>query len=72
MQGHEDFLLRSALKYFPRNGMDIFKQIVTQMTMYYTRFVEIVRRCFAGTPMERSLVTNQELFAEIRKYKGAD
>jgi hypothetical protein len=65
-------LRSSALKYFPRNGMDIFKQIVTQMTMYYTRFVEIVRRCFAGTPMERSLVTNQELFAEIRKYKGAE
>jgi len=60
----------SVSRYFanPRDAMEILKQVLTQLLMYYTRFQEIIKRCFADSPLERSLVRVQEIFAEIKVY----
>ncbi|GLD95225.1 hypothetical protein PINS_up003867 [Pythium insidiosum] len=61
----------NILKYFSnfRNGMEILKQVLTQLLLYYTRFVEIVKKSFKGTPpFGNDIVTTQEILYEIKKY----
>ncbi|RLN71967.1 hypothetical protein BBJ28_00014276 [Nothophytophthora sp. Chile5] len=52
-----------------RNGMEILKQVLTQLLLYYTRFVEVVKRSFQRPPpFNTEIVTTQEILYEIKKY----
>ncbi|CEG44701.1 Vacuolar sorting protein VPS52/suppressor of actin Sac2 [Plasmopara halstedii] len=61
----------NVMTYFSnfRNGMEILKQVLTQLLLYYTRFVEIIKRNYQRTPSFNSeIVTTQEILYEIKKY----
>lgn len=61
----------NVMKYFSnfRNGMEILKQVLTQLLLYYTRFVEIVKKCYPRSPpFSSEIVTTQEILYEIKKY----
>ncbi|KAG1704106.1 hypothetical protein DVH05_006118 [Phytophthora capsici] len=61
----------NVMTYFAnfRNGMEILKQVLTQLLLYYTRFVEIVKRSYQRPPPFNSdIVTTQEILYEIKKY----
>lgn len=62
----------NIMKYFSnfRNGMEILKQVLTQLLLYYTRFVEIVKRSYGQRqpPFGSDIVTTQEILYEIKKY----
>lgn len=52
-----------------RNGMEILKQVLTQLLLYYTRFQEIIKRCFARTPsFSREIVSTATILMEIKRY----
>lgn len=60
-----------ALSYFSnfRNGMEILKQVLTQLLLYYTRLQEIVKRCWPRPPaFTREFVTTATILAEIKRY----
>ncbi len=61
----------NIMKYFSnfRNGMEILKQVLTQLLLYYTRFIEIIKRGCARPPScAIDIVTTQEILYEIKKY----
>ncbi|POM72742.1 Vacuolar protein sorting-associated protein, partial [Phytophthora palmivora] len=61
----------NVMTYFSnfRNGMEILKQVLTQLLLYYTRFVEIVKRSYQRPPpFNAEIVTTQEILYEIKKY----
>ncbi len=61
----------NIMKYFSnfRNGMEILKQVLTQLLLYYTRFIEIVKKSYQGSPpFGNEVVTTQEILYEIKKY----
>ncbi|CAI5702745.1 unnamed protein product [Peronospora effusa] len=61
----------NVMTYFSnfRNGMEILKQVLTQLLLYYTRFVETVKRSYQRPPSFNSeIVTTQEILYEIKKY----
>lgn len=61
----------NILKYFSnfRNGMEILKLVLTQLLLYYTRFVEVIKRSFdRAPPFQSEIVTTQEILYEIKKY----
>lgn len=61
----------NVMTYFSnfRNGMEILKQVLTQLLLYYTRFVEIIKRSYQRPPPFNSeIVTTQEILYEIKKY----
>lgn len=61
----------NVMTYFSnfRNGMEILKQVLTQLLLYYTRFVETIKRSYQQTPPFHSeIVTTQEILYEIKKY----
>ncbi|KAE9049052.1 Vacuolar protein sorting-associated protein 52 A [Phytophthora rubi] len=61
----------NVMTYFAnfRNGMEILKQVLTQLLLYYTRFVEIVKRSYQRPPpFNAEIVTTQEILYEIKKY----
>ncbi|KAG7400817.1 Histone acetyltransferase kat2b [Phytophthora boehmeriae] len=52
-----------------RNGMEILKQVLTQLLLYYTRFVEVIKRSSQRPPpFNTEIVTTQEILYEIKKY----
>ncbi|KAG3116726.1 hypothetical protein PI124_g4717 [Phytophthora idaei] len=60
----------NVMTYFSnfRNGMEILKQVLTQLLLYYTRFVEIVKRSYQRPPPFNSeIITTQEILYEIKK-----
>jgi len=61
-----------VLRFFAnfRNGMEILKLVLTQLLLYYTRFVEVVKRSFDRAPpsFQSDIVTTQEILYEIKKY----
>lgn len=60
-----------VMEYFSnfRNGMEILKQVLTQLLLYYTRFQDIIRRCWRRPPpFSKDIVTTQAILAEIKKY----
>jgi hypothetical protein len=63
---------RNVLSYFSnfRNGMEILKQVLTQLLLYYTRFQDVVRKVFRGNPPAfwKDLVPTNVILAEIKKY----
>lgn len=63
---------RDVLSYFSnfRNGMEILKQVLTQLLLYYTRFQEIIRKTWRNKPPSwtKDLVSTSLILAEIKKY----
>jgi vacuolar protein sorting-associated protein 52 len=64
----------NIMKYFSnfRNGMEILKQVLTQLLLYYTRFIDIVKKTYqtrgGNAPFSNDIVTTQEILYEIKKY----
>ncbi|CAH0482526.1 unnamed protein product [Peronospora belbahrii] len=61
----------NVMTYFSnfRNGMEILKQVLTQLLLYYTRFVEVVKRSYQSPPpFNSAIITTQEILYEIKKY----
>jgi hypothetical protein len=66
-----DAINRNVLSYFSnfRNGMEILKQVLTQLLLYYTRFQDVIRRVFKRQPAFcKDLVSTTVILAEIKKY----
>ena len=63
---------RNVLSYFSnfRNGMEILKQVLTQLLLYYTRFQDIIRKHWRQKPpaWAKDLVSTSLILAEIKKY----
>jgi len=63
---------RNVLSYFSnfRNGMEILKQVLTQLLLYYTRFQDIIRKVWRSKPPAfcKDLVSTTVILAEIKKY----
>ena len=63
---------RNVLSYFSnfRNGMEILKQVLTQLLLYYTRFQDIIRKVWRNKPPAfcKDLVSTTVILAEIKKY----
>ena len=61
----------NVLSYFSnfRNGMEILKQVLTQLLLYYTRFQGILKKSFKkAPPFAKELVSTNAILAEIKKY----
>ncbi|CCI49287.1 unnamed protein product [Albugo candida] len=61
----------NVMKYFSnfRNGMEILKLVLTQLLLYYTRFIEIAKKSWTRPPpYSNEIVTTQEILYEIKKY----
>ena len=62
----------NVMSYFMnlRNGMEILKQVLTQLLLYYTRFQDIIRKAWKrNLPAFCSeLVSNREILAEIKCF----
>ena len=69
---HIELINRNVLSYFSnfRNGMEILKQVLTQLLLYYTRFQDIIRKVYRGKPpaFSKDLVSTTVILAEIKKY----
>jgi len=63
---------KNVLSYFSnfRNGLEILKQVLTQLLLYYTRFQDILRKGYRGKVPEfcKDLVSTTQILAEIKKY----
>ena len=63
---------RNVLSYFSnfRNGMEILKQVLTQLLLYYTRFQDVIRKIWRGKPPSfcKDLVSTSVILAEIKKH----
>jgi len=61
-----------VLAYFAnfRNGMEILKQVLTQLLLYYTRFQDIIKKVWPGKapPFTRDIVSTATIMMEIKKY----
>eukprot|EP00741_Cyanophora_paradoxa_P006469 tig00001003_g6264.t1 len=59
-----------VMKYFSnfKIGMEILKQALTQLLLYYTRFLDIVKKCFKNPPFSRDIVSIPNIMYEIRQY----
>lgn len=67
-----DQINRNVLSYFSnfKNGMEILKQVLTQLLLYYTRFQDIIRRVWKNKPPAfcKDLIGTSVILAEIKKY----
>jgi len=52
------------------NGMEILKQVLTQLLLYYTRLQKVIRKAFPQQPpaFAHELVTSTTILAEIKQY----
>lgn len=60
-----------VLAYFAnfRNGMEILKQVLTQLLLYYTRFQDLIKRCYARPPpFVREIVSTATILLEIKRF----
>jgi vacuolar protein sorting-associated protein 52 len=60
-----------VLTYFAnfRNGFEILKQVLTQVLLYYTRFQDLVKRCYSRPPtFVRDIVSTATILMEIKRY----
>lgn len=50
--------------------MEILKQVLTQLLLYYTRFHDIIRKVWRNKPPAfcKDLVPTNLILAEIKKY----
>ena len=64
----------NVMAYFAnfRNGMEILKQVLTQLLLYYTRFQDIIKRSWQKPPtFSRDIVSTATILMEIKKYSRA-
>jgi vacuolar protein sorting-associated protein 52 len=65
-------IYQNVLEYFSnfRNGMEILKQVLTQLLLYYTRFQDIIRRWWGRRqpPFSKDIVSTSSILVEIKKY----
>ena len=63
---------RNVLSYFSnfRNGMEILKQVLTQLLLYYTRFQDVIRKIYKtkSPAFAKDLVPTTVILSEIKKY----
>ena len=63
---------KNVLSYFSnfRNGMEILKQVLTQLLLYYTRFQDIIRKVWRSKPPAfcKDLVSTTYILSEIKKF----
>jgi hypothetical protein len=63
---------KNVLSFFAnfRNGMEVLKQVLTQLLLYYTRFQDIIRKVWRSKPPAfcKDLVSTSVILAEIKKY----
>eukprot|EP01038_Epipyxis_sp_PR26KG_P011064 gene11064-14850_t len=60
-----------VLSYFAnfRNGMEILKQVLTQLLLYYTRFQDIIKKTWSRPPaFNRDIVSTATILMEIKRY----
>ena len=51
------------------NGMEILKQALKQLLLYYSRFTEIIRKAWRRPPhFTKDLVSTSAILVEIKKY----
>jgi len=52
------------------NGMEILKQVLTQLLLYYTRLQKVIRKSFPQQPpaFAHELVSNTTILMEIKQY----
>jgi hypothetical protein len=61
----------NVLAYFAnfRNGMEILKQVLTQLLLYYTRFQDIIKKSWVKPPaFSRDIVSTATILMEIKKF----
>mmetsp|Transcript_14509 Transcript_14509/g.21552 ORF Transcript_14509/g.21552 Transcript_14509/m.21552 type:complete len:161 (+) Transcript_14509:1775-2257(+) len=52
-----------------RNGMEVLKEVLTQLLLFYTRFQEIVKRHWKVPPaFANDIVPTSAILTEIKKY----
>jgi len=52
-----------------KNGMEILKRTLTQLLLYYTRFLDLIKRyCNESSTLSRDMVNIPSIIAEIKKY----
>ena len=65
-------IYHDMLDYFSdlRNGMEILKQVLTQLLLYYTRFQDIIKKAWARRqpPFAKEIVSTATILVEIKKY----
>ena len=69
-QGIEN-IHRDVIKSFPNLtvGMDVLKQVLTQMLLYYTRFLDLVKEAFPnGAPFAQYILSISTLMNEIKNF----
>ncbi|KAL1530751.1 hypothetical protein AB1Y20_001650 [Prymnesium parvum] len=62
---------RDVVKSFPNLtvGMDVLKQVLTQMLLYYTRFLDLVKEAFpSGAPFAQYIISISTLMNEIKNF----
>jgi len=62
---------QDVLAYFSnfKNGMEVLKQVLTQLLLYYSRFQEIIRKTWRKLPpFTKDLVSTSQILVEIKKY----
>ncbi|KAL3932738.1 MAG: hypothetical protein SGPRY_000580 [Prymnesium sp.] len=62
---------RDVVKSFPNLtvGMDVLKQVLTQMLLYYTRFLDLVKEMFPkGAPFAQFIISISTLMSEIKNF----
>merc|ERR1711865_58932 len=69
-QGAIDKVNGSVMKYFSnfKNGMEILKHVLTQLLLYYTRFLDIVKTVFGPNAFSKEIVSLPSIMHEIKKY----
>jgi len=51
------------------NGMEILKQVLTQLLLYYTRLQKVISKSFPQQPpFAHEMVSNTTIIMEIRQY----
>ena len=60
----------SVMKYFSnfKNGMEILKHVLTQLLLYYTRFIDIMKKLHGPNAFQKDLVAIPTIMHEIKKY----
>jgi len=60
----------SVMKYFSnfKNGMEILKHVLTQLLLYYTRFLDILKKLHGPNAFQKDLVAIPTIMHEIKKY----
>jgi hypothetical protein len=52
-----------------RNGMEILKQVLTQLLLYYTRFQDIIKKSWPRPPAFcRDIISTATILMEIKRY----